>query len=102
MNFFGTKQAPGLTEELIERIWDLSGRIKQLEDRFDGSLDELSKRYRRAEQSEARLGRKTPDKVDAASANGNGASSVVGKALEQARARRSMAPTPITEDCVDC
>lgn len=58
MRFFKSKDPPGLTEDLIQRVWDLGGRIKQLEDRFDGQLDELSKRYRRAEQSEARLERK--------------------------------------------
>jgi len=47
--------APKLSEELLERIWDLNGRIKQLEGNLDERLDELSRRYRRAEQSENRL-----------------------------------------------
>lgn len=53
-----TKPAPVLTEELIQRVWDCSSRLKQLEDRLDAKLDDLSVRYRRAEQSQARLERK--------------------------------------------
>lgn len=58
MGFFKTERPETLLEEHVQKLWDLSSRIKQLEDRFEGQLDELSKRYRRAEQSEARLERK--------------------------------------------
>jgi len=55
MWFRKTKPAPGLTEELVQRVWDLSGNLKQLEGVLDERLSELSARYRRAEQSEKRL-----------------------------------------------
>lgn len=55
MGFFARKTTPSLSEDLVQRVWDVNGRLKQLEDRLDGALDELSKRYRRAEQSEKRL-----------------------------------------------
>jgi len=52
---FLKKESSSLSEELLERIWDVSGRLKQLESRLDERLDELAARYRRAEQSEKRL-----------------------------------------------
>jgi len=55
MWFSKRKEAPGLTEELVQRTWDLSGRLKLLESTLDERLVELSNRYRRAEQSEKRL-----------------------------------------------
>jgi len=55
MWFFNRKEAPGLTQELVERTWDLSGRLKLLESTLDERLVELSNRYRRAEQSEKRF-----------------------------------------------
>jgi len=55
MWLFKSKETPGLTQELIERTWDLSGRLKQLESVLDDRLTELANRYRRAEQSEKRL-----------------------------------------------
>jgi len=58
MAFWHSKRPEGLTKELIERVWDLGGRLEQLEDRLDAKLDDLSKRYRRAEQSEIRLEKK--------------------------------------------
>jgi len=58
MSFFRKKSASPLSEELLERIWDLSGRLKQLESTLEERLDELSRRYRRAEQSEKRLDQK--------------------------------------------
>jgi len=64
MGLFSRKRASTLTEELTQRVWDGNARIKQLEDRLDASLDELAKRYRRAEQSEARFERKKADKED--------------------------------------
>lgn len=59
MAFWSTKQPPALTEDLIEQVWSVTGRIKLLEDRFEERLDELAKRYRRAEQSEQRFEAKT-------------------------------------------
>lgn len=61
MGFFNRKRPSTLSEELVERVWNVSSRIKQLEDRFDASLDELEKRYRRAEQSERRFAKKKVD-----------------------------------------
>jgi len=58
MWFRKTKPTPGLTEELVQRVWDLSGNLKQLEAVLDERLTELSSRYRRAEQSEKRLAEK--------------------------------------------
>jgi len=55
MWFSKKNTAPALTEELLERIWDVNGRLKQLERNLDDRLEELSRRYRRAEQSEKRL-----------------------------------------------
>jgi len=49
------KAPPSLSEELVQRVWDLSGHLKQLEGNLEERLDELAKRYRRAEQSEKRL-----------------------------------------------
>ena len=36
----------------MKRLWDMKARLTALEDRFDAALDELAKRYRRAEQAE--------------------------------------------------
>jgi len=58
MGFFRIKDPPGLTQDLVQRVWDLTGRIEQLEDRLEAKLDDLAKRYRRAEQSESRLEKK--------------------------------------------
>jgi len=55
MWFLKKNAAPTLTQELVERTWDLAGRLKQLESTLDERLVELSNRYRRAEQSEKRL-----------------------------------------------
>jgi len=55
MWFSKKNTASSLTEELVQRTWDLSGRLKLLEDTLDERLVELSNRYRRAEQSEKRL-----------------------------------------------
>ena len=50
--FKKSKGAESLLEEHVKRLWDMRARITALEDRFEASLDELAKRYRRAEQSE--------------------------------------------------
>jgi len=55
MWFSKKNTAPSLTEDLVQRVWDVQGRLKQLEQGMDERLEELSKRYRRAEQSEKRL-----------------------------------------------
>jgi len=55
MWFSKRNEAPGLTQELVERTWELTGRLKLLESTLDERLVELSNRYRRAEQSEKRL-----------------------------------------------
>lgn len=55
MWFRKTKPAPGLTEELVQRVWDISGNLKQVESVLEERLTELAARYRRAEQSEKRL-----------------------------------------------
>jgi len=55
MGFFRGKTATVLSEELVQRVWDVQGRLKQLESNLDERLEELSRRYRRAEQSEKRL-----------------------------------------------
>lgn len=52
---FKKNTASLLTEELVQRTWDQAGRLKHLEDTLDERLEDLSKRYRRAEQSEKRL-----------------------------------------------
>ena len=36
----------------MKRLWDMKARLQAFEDRFDASLEELRKRYQRAEQSE--------------------------------------------------
>jgi len=59
MWFSKRNAAPKLTEELVQRIWDVNGRLKQLEGALNERLEELAKRYRRAEQSEKRLDEKT-------------------------------------------
>jgi len=55
MWFFKSKETPGLTEELVQRVWDIQGHLKQLDTTLDERLTELAARYRRAEQSEKRL-----------------------------------------------
>lgn len=55
MAWFKRKEASILSEEIIERIWDVTARLKALESHFDASLEELARRYRRAEQSQRKL-----------------------------------------------
>jgi len=55
MWLFKRKETPGLTEELVQRVWDIQGHLKQLDTTLDERLTELAARYRRAEQSEKRL-----------------------------------------------
>lgn len=55
MRIFGLKRPQTLLEEHVLRLAGQEGRLKALEDRLDERLEELSRRYRRAEQSEKRL-----------------------------------------------
>jgi len=55
MWLFKRKETPALTEELVQRVWDIQGHLKQLDTTLDERLTELAARYRRAEQSEKRL-----------------------------------------------
>jgi hypothetical protein len=55
MKFFHSKPPPSLLEEHVLRLAALDGRLQALEDRLEERLEELSRRYRRAEQSEKRL-----------------------------------------------
>jgi len=64
MWFFNSKPRETLLEEHVQRTWDLASRITQLEDRLDAKLDELAKRYRRAETGERRLEEKRESPCD--------------------------------------
>jgi len=55
---------------MIARYWDLSARVQTLEDRLDSSLDELQRRYQRAEQAERRMDQKREE-------NGSGSGRLV-------------------------
>jgi len=53
---FSTKLPPStLDQDFIQRYWDLSARVDALSAQLDERLDELERRYKRAEQSERRL-----------------------------------------------
>jgi len=80
--------APHLTEELVARVWDCTSRLKQLEDRFEGQLDELAKRYRRAEQSEKRYEDKKLSPCEEEAAATNGAPSRVQIAIDALKGRQ--------------
>jgi len=47
-----------LSQDFIQRYWDLSARVDSLEGTLDARLDYLEKTYKRAEQSERRLEQK--------------------------------------------
>jgi len=87
MGLFSRKAAPSLTEELTQRVWDVSSGLKQLEDRFDAQLEELSRRYRRAEQSEARFAAKKDAGECLDCEDSPDPSSLAGKALAARHAR---------------
>jgi len=59
---FKGKQVSSLTEELVQRVWDINGRLEQLEGNIKAHLEELSRRYKRAEQGELRLDKKREEK----------------------------------------
>jgi len=58
MWFFRRKQPETARIELIEQVVELGARLKVLERTQEEALDEVSRRYRRAEQSELRLEKK--------------------------------------------
>jgi len=55
---------PGLTEELVQRVWDCVSRVKTLEDRMEGELSELKKRYQRADKAEQRREKREKENED--------------------------------------
>jgi len=56
---FSTPEPPNtIGQDFITRYWDLVGRVDSLEAHLDDRLDELERRYKRAEQSERRLDEK--------------------------------------------
>jgi len=94
MWFRKTKPAPGLTEELVQRVWDISGNLKLLESTLEERLTELAARYRRAEQSEKRLdAKRASDECDDC-----GDSRRVHPALRARQARRESANNRIKEN----
>ena len=77
MALFKKKPTSNITEELVARIWDLHGEVRQLADRLDVDLDQLKKRYQRAEQAERRYDKKvreSPCEDDAVELTATGAS----------------------------
>jgi len=57
-----TREQPStLDQDFITRYWDLSSRVDALTAQLDERLDELERRYKRAEQSERRLDAKRAD-----------------------------------------
>lgn len=63
-------QSSTLDQDFIQRYWDLRAEVGALDARLDERLDELERRYKRAEQSERRLDQKRleeapcPDEVE--------------------------------------
>jgi len=53
--FSTSSQPPTLDQDFIQRYWDLHSHVSALEAQLDERLDELERRYKRAEQSEYRL-----------------------------------------------
>ena len=58
---FNFKRPQTLSEVFVIRYWDLAARLDSLETRLEERLDELQRRYQRAEQSERRLDQKQRD-----------------------------------------
>jgi len=94
MWFRKTKSAPQLTEELVQRVWDVQGHLKQLEATLEERLDELAKRYRRAEQSEKRL----DDKKASSPCDDEAGDRKVHPALARRKARRENLNNRIKEN----
>ena len=62
MGWFSDSVQPStLSQEFIERYWDLESRVTALDAQMTERLDELERRYKRAEQSERRLDEKRQD-----------------------------------------
>jgi len=53
--FSRAPRAPTLDQDFVTRYWDLSGKVDSLEARVEDRLDEIERRYKRAEQAERRL-----------------------------------------------
>jgi len=59
MWFASTPKPPRtLDQDFITRYWDLVGRVDKMEAHLDDILEEVQRRYKRAEQSERRLDEK--------------------------------------------
>lgn len=56
--FSTSPQPPTLDQDFITRYWDLEGRVTALDAQVTERLDEVERRYKRAEQSERRLDEK--------------------------------------------
>lgn len=59
--FTRSPQPSTLDQDFIQRYWDLASHVDALEAQLDERLDELERRYKRAEQSERRLDQKRAD-----------------------------------------
>lgn len=53
--FSASPQPSTLDQDFITRYWDLVGRVDKMETHLDDIMDEIERRYKRAEQSERRL-----------------------------------------------
>lgn len=74
MGWFSTPEPPStLDQDFIQRYWDLVGRTDSLEAHLDDRLDELERRYKRAEQSERRLDEKRAKETPCPDATPDGA-----------------------------
>lgn len=65
---FTSKRPQTLSEEFVTRYWDLEARVSGLETKLEERLEELQRRYQRAEQAERRLDAKRidPDQLELA------------------------------------
>lgn len=54
-NPFTRHKPPTIDQDFITRYWDLAGKVDKLESVLDERLDEVERRYKRAEQAERRL-----------------------------------------------
>lgn len=62
-----------LSQDFIERYWDLESRVTALDAQITERLDELERRYKRAEQSERRLDEKRAKETPCPDATPDGA-----------------------------
>ncbi len=71
---FSTRAQPStLDQDFIARYWDLHSHVSALEAQLDERLDELERRYKRAEQSERRLDEKRSEESPCPDATPDGA-----------------------------